>query len=49
MPDAVWPMELSDVLRRLVAQGVGIRNLHRFLMMLADWGRGESDPLLWTE
>lgn len=49
VPDPVSPLVLSDVLRRLVAEGVGIRNLHRILMTLADWGHRESDPLLLTE
>jgi type III secretion protein V len=40
---------LSDVLRRLVAEEVSIRNLRRIVMALAEWTRVESDPLYLTE
>jgi type III secretion protein V len=49
VPDPVSPLMLTDVLRRLLAEGVCIRNLHNILMTLADRGRSESDPLLLTE
>ena len=49
VPDPVSPLVLSAVLRRLLAEGVGIRNLHSILMTLADRGRCENDPLLLTE
>lgn len=49
VPDPISPLVLADVLRRLLAEGVGIRNLRNILMTLADRGRRESDPLLLTE
>ena len=49
VPKMVSPFVFSDVLRRLLAEGVGIRDLHRILIALADWGRVEDDPLLLTE
>ena len=49
VPDPVSPLVLSDVLRRLLAEGVGIRNLPNILFTLADRGRTESDPRVLTE
>ena len=49
VPDPVSPLVLTDVLRRLLAEGVCIRNLRNILMTLADRGRSENDPLLLTE
>lgn len=49
VPKTVSPFVLTDVLRRLVAEGVSIRNLRAILMALADWGRVEQDPLYLTE
>ena len=49
VPKTVSLFVLTDVLRRLVAERVSIRNLRRILMALADWGRVEHDPLMLTE
>lgn len=49
VPKTVSLFVLTDVLRRLVAEAVCIRNLRGILMALADWGRVESDPLMLTE
>jgi type III secretory pathway component EscV len=49
VPKTVSLFVLTDVLRRLVAEGVSIRNLPRILMALADWGRVERDPMMLTE
>ena len=49
VPKTVSLFVLTDVLRRLVAEGVSIRDLRRILMTLADWGRVEHDPLMLTE
>lgn len=49
VPKIVGPQLLSDVLRRLVAEGVSIRDLRAVLGALAEWGRTEKDPLLLTE
>lgn len=49
VPNTVSPFVLTDVLRRLLAEGVSIRDLRRILMVLADRGRVEHDPLMLTE
>jgi type III secretory pathway component EscV len=49
VPKTVSPFVLTDVLRRLVAESVSIRNLRRILLALADWGRVEDDPLFLSE
>jgi type III secretion protein V len=49
VPKTVSLFVLTDVLRRLVAEGVSIRNLRSILMALAEWGRVENDPLMLTE
>lgn len=49
VPKTVSLFVLTDVLRRLVAEGVYIRDLRRILMALANWGRVEDDPLMLTE
>jgi FHIPEP family/TIR domain len=49
VPKTVSLFVLTDVLRRLVAELVSVRDLRRILMALADWGRVEDDPLLLTE
>lgn len=40
---------LADVLRRLVSEGVSVRNLRRVLLSLIDRGRLETDPLMLAE
>lgn len=40
---------LADVLRRLVEEGVSVRNLRRVLLSLIDRGRVEIDPLMLAE
>jgi type III secretion protein V len=49
IPKTVSLFVLTDVLRRLVAEQVSIRDLRKILMALAEWGRLEHDPLLLTE
>jgi type III secretory pathway component EscV len=49
VPKTVSLFVFTDVLRRLVAEIVCIRNLRAILMALADWGRVERDPLMLTE
>jgi hypothetical protein len=49
VPKTVPLFVLADVLRRLVAEGVCVRNLRRILLTLADRGRREQDPLLLSE
>jgi len=49
IPKTVSLFVFTDVLRRLLAEGVSIRNLRRILMALVEWGRIEDDPLYLTE
>jgi type III secretion protein V len=49
VPKIVAPQLLTDVLRRLVEEGISIRDLRGVLGALADWGRAEKDPVLLTE
>ncbi len=49
VPKTVSLFVLTDVLRRLVTEGVSIRNLRQILMALANWGCVENDPLFLTE
>ena len=49
VPKTVSLFVLTDVLRRLVAEEVSVRDLRTILMALADWGRVERDPLLLAE
>jgi len=49
IPKTISLFLLTDVLRRLVTEGISIRNLRRILMTLADWGRYEDDPVFLTE
>jgi type III secretory pathway component EscV len=49
VPKTVSLFLLTDVLRRLVAELVSIRNMRQILMALVDWGRVEYDPVVLTE
>jgi type III secretion protein V len=49
VPKTVSLFLLTDVLRRLLVEGVSVRNLPKILMCLANWGRVEKDPLFLTE
>jgi type III secretion protein V len=49
VPKTVPLFLLTDVLRRLVAEEVSIRDLRRILMALAEWGRVDNDPVMLTE
>jgi type III secretion protein V len=49
VPKTVSLFVLTDVLRRLVAELVSIRDLRRILMALAEWGRVEGDTHILTE
>jgi type III secretory pathway component EscV len=49
VPKTVPLFVLTDVLRRLVAEEVSIRNLRRILLTLAEWGRIERDPVMLAE
>lgn len=49
MPKIVGPQELCDILRRLVTEGISIRNLPRILEVLAERGKVTRDPVDLTE
>lgn len=49
IPKTLSLFVLTDVLRRLVIEGVSIRNLRRILLTLANWGRAEKDHLMLAE
>jgi type III secretion protein V len=49
VPGVVGVQELAEILRRLVAEGISIRNLKRILEILAERGKGDRDPIELTE
>lgn len=49
VPKTVSLFMFTDILRRLVADGIGVRNLHAILTALADQGRAERDPFYLAE
>jgi len=49
VPKTVSLFVLTDVLRRLLADLVCIRDLRRILLAVAEWGRVERDPMMLTE
>jgi type III secretion protein V len=49
VPKIVSPVLLAEVLRRLVEEGVSIRDLRAIVQALGDWGRAEKDPVILTE
>lgn len=49
VPKLVDLFQLTDVMQRLVREGVSIRDLESVLEALAEWGRIETNPLELTE
>jgi type III secretion protein V len=49
VPKLVSPVLLADVLRRLVEEGVSLRNLRDILGALAEWAPHERDPVVLAE
>jgi type III secretion protein V len=49
VPKLISPALLADVLKRLVEEGVSLRNLKDILGTLAEWGTSERDPVALTE
>lgn len=49
LPKVVGLQELTDILRRLVAEGVSIRNMRLILETLAERGKTTRDPIELTE
>jgi len=49
VPRVVGVPLMADVLRRLVEEGIGVRNLKVVLEALLEWGEHEKDPVALTE
>jgi type III secretion protein V len=49
VPKLVSPVLLADVLRRLVEEGIALRNLRDVLGALAEWAPHERDPVALAE
>jgi type III secretion protein V len=49
VPKLATPQLVTEVLRRLVEEGVPIRDLRAILGALADWARAEKDSVILTE
>jgi type III secretion protein V len=49
VPKLVSPVLLADVLRRLVEEGISLRNLRDVLGTLAEWAPHERDPVALAE
>jgi type III secretion protein V len=49
VPKLVSPVLLADVLRRLVEEGISLRNLRDVLGTLAEWAPHERDPVVLAE
>jgi type III secretion protein V len=49
VPKVVTIHQLTDVLQRLVQEGISIRDVKSVLDALSEWGRIEKDPVMLTE
>jgi type III secretion protein V len=49
VPKLISPVLLTDVLRRLLEEGISLRNLRDILGALAEWAPQERDPVALTE
>ena len=49
VPKLISPVLLTDVLRRLVEEGISLRHLRDILGALAEWAPHERDPVVLTE
>jgi type III secretion protein V len=49
VPKLISPVLLTDVLRRLVEEGISLRNLRDILGALAEWAPQDRDPVALTE
>jgi type III secretion protein V len=49
VPKLVSPVLFTDIARRLVEEGISLRNLRDILGALAEWAPHESDPVVLTE
>jgi type III secretion protein V len=49
VPKVVTIHQMTDVLQRLVQEGISIRDVKSVLDALSEWGRIEKDPVMLTE
>ncbi|HEX7314740.1 MAG TPA: type III secretion system export apparatus subunit SctV [Pyrinomonadaceae bacterium] len=49
VPKVVTIHQFTDVLKRLVQEGISIRDIKTILDALSEWGRIEKDPVMLTE
>lgn len=49
VPKSISLFQLTDIMRRLVEEGVSVRDLRSILQTLAEWGPVESDGVALTE
>lgn len=49
VPKIVTVNQFTDVLQRLVQEGISIRDIKTILDALSEWGRVEKDPVMLTE
>ena len=49
VPKLISPVLLTDVLRRLIEEGISLRNLRDILGALAEWAPQDRDPVALTE
>jgi type III secretion protein V len=49
VPKLISPVLLTDVLRRLIEEGISLRNLRDILGALAEWAPQDRDPVSLTE
>ena len=49
VPKLISPVLLTDVLRRLIEEGISLRNLRDILGTLAEWAPQDRDPVALTE
>jgi type III secretion protein V len=49
VPKVIPPLKLTEILGRLVEEGISVRDLRAVLQALAEWGQVEADPVMLTE
>lgn len=49
VPKVITIHQFTDVLQRLVQEGISVRDIKTILDALSEWGRIEKDPVMLTE
>jgi type III secretion protein V len=49
VPKVIPALKLTEILGRLVEEGISVRDLRAILGALAEWGQVEADPVMLTE